>query len=327
MKSLLLLLLLVTTTTAIVQEVFVASGGQTVIPLNIRLDYTSGLLCNKYVWTFKGSGKYLKELARVNEHCNKEDCKNRTSPHCSLSRNGSLQLYGVMAQDAGQYTITTYHVNRAKNTEDTFTLHVLDAISQPVVKFNCLSDGQRVVSCQAAKGTNISASVIANGELLLDKVRSEEEENLYKVTPSAPWNISCSLTNKVSHETINVRHTVCPVPLSEPRLDMFCHPNGSVEIFCKIENGSDPSFSWSVDGNLVQSTSSWKVTENLMSGRTAIAVNVSCSVMNTINSVQSPVITVSCPGGTSHLTFQLLCKILLFFLYSALLISMVRDCH
>lgn len=97
-----------------------------------------------------------------------------------------------------------------------------------------------------------------------------------------------------------------------------------MEISCKTENGSDPSFSWFVDENPVQSTSSWDVTGNLLSGSGRIAVNVSCSARNTINSVWSAVTSVSCPAGAPHLTVRVCCKILLFALYNVLLISMVR---
>ncbi|CAN2387695.1 hypothetical protein PRIEUP_LOCUS12014 [Pristimantis euphronides] len=326
MKSILLLVpifLLITETAAIVQDLFVASGEEIVIPLNVRLEYTSHLVCNKFKWTFKAPGGFLKDLAKVSDLCNKQDCNNESRPHCSLSSNGSLQLYGVKSQDGGQYKITTYDVSRDNITENTFTLHVLDAVSQPVVSLFCLSDGQPVVSCLAENGTNISTSIKANGELLLEKSTSGGAVNLFKVSSSAPWNISCSITNQISQKAINVLYDKCPVPLSEPDLEMFCHVDGSVEIFCKTENGSEPSFSWFLNGDPVQSTSSWKVIENRLSGSTNVAVNVSCSVRNAISSVHGSLSSVLCSTRTPHQIVQGFCKILLFVLYTVLLVSMI----
>ncbi|XP_066454636.1 uncharacterized protein [Eleutherodactylus coqui] len=326
MKSIQLLVhicLLIAGTTALVHDIFVASGEEVVIPLDVRLEYTSGLLCNKFVWTFKGAGRFLRQLAYVSDICNKQDCKNESRPHCSLSSNGSLRLHEVKLEDAGQYKIVTYHVNRSSSTEDTFNLYVLDAVSQPVVSLFCPSDGQPVVSCLAANGSNILTSIKANGELLLESSISGGAVNYFKVSSSAPWSISCSVTNKISQKTITVLYTKCPEPLSKPYLEITCHPYGFVEIFCKTENGSEPSFSWFIDGNPVQATSSWNVTENLMSGSTNVAVNVSCSVRNVISSVQSPVATLSCLARTPHQTIQGFCKVLLFALYTILLICMI----
>ncbi|XP_040277647.1 uncharacterized protein LOC120993147 [Bufo bufo] len=213
MKSIQLLVyisLLIPGAVALVQDIFAASGGKIVIPLDTRLEYTSGILCNRFIWTFKRPRQFIRQLASVDDYCNKRDCNNEGRPQCSLSTNGSLQLHDVKPDDAGEYIITTYHVNKAKLTEDTFNLHVLDAVSKPVISLSCVSEGQLVVLCRADKGTNVSTSIIANGELLLEKAASEGEGQLFKVSSSAPWNISCSITNKVSQETINAEYSMCP---------------------------------------------------------------------------------------------------------------------
>ncbi|XP_044140213.1 hemicentin-1-like isoform X2 [Bufo gargarizans] len=327
MKSIQLLVyisLFISGAVALVQDIFAASGGKIVIPLDTRLEYTSGILCNRFVWTFKRPRQFLRQLAGVDDYCNKRDCNNERRPHCSLSTNGSLQLHDVKPDDAGEYIITTYHVNKAKSTEDTFNLHVLDAVSKPVISLSCVSEGQPVVLCRAEKGTNVSTSIIANGELLLEKAASEGEGQLFKVSSSAPWNISCSITNKVSQETINAEYSMCPVPLSELHLEMLCHLDRSVEITCKAENGSEPSFSWFVDGNPVRYSSSWKVTENVLSGSARTAVNITCSARNAISSVQSSVTSVSCPDAHSW-TLSVFCKGLLFLQYNVLLISLIYD--
>ncbi|XP_071989376.1 uncharacterized protein [Engystomops pustulosus] len=271
-----------------------------------------------YVWTFKPRSGYLRQLTSVDDHCDRQHCKNETGPRCSLTTNGSLVLHDVGLYDAGQYTVTTYHVRRTKDTMDTFILHVLDAITQPVVRLLCLPDGRPVVSCWSEKGTNVSTSIIANGE----EITPEGGTSLFNVTSSAPWNISCSISNKVSQKTISVHYSMCPVPLSEPHIEVSCLLDGSVEISCRIDNGSEPSFSWFVNGNITKSSSTWKVRDNVISGSSIVTMNVSCSAKNTISSVHSPVTAVSCPASE---LYHMARKIVLYFLYNALLISLMRD--
>ncbi|XP_056410681.1 uncharacterized protein LOC130348162 [Hyla sarda] len=324
MKSLLLLVcLLIPEVNAM--EIFAASGETIVLPMYTRLEHTSGQICNKYEWIFMGRyEKYKKKLGSVDDLCQRIEWTNKTRPHCSLSRNGSLQLYEVRVHDSGQYTVTTYHLSQVKKTQDVFNLQVLDAVSQPVVRLTCpKDDDQPVFSCLAANGTSILTSITVNGELLREKTGAEGDRDLFKVSSSAPWNVSCSVTNIVSQKTINVQYNMCPVPLSDPCLETFCFPDGSVNISCWTENGSEPLFSWFVDGNPVQSTSSWNVQENLMSGSATIAMNVSCSVRNPVSTVHSPVTTVFCPVDAPHRIFHVFPKILLYVMYNALLVNVI----
>ncbi|KAM4047164.1 uncharacterized protein ACNLHF_010474 [Anomaloglossus baeobatrachus] len=124
MKAVLLHVCLITGASALIHNVSAAGGETIVLPQYTNLQYTGGSLCNQIVWTFKAEGGFLQQLAKVSEYCNRQDC-NETRPHCSLSGNGSLQLYGVKPGDHGQYKVTTYSVRREKSSEDTFNLQVL----------------------------------------------------------------------------------------------------------------------------------------------------------------------------------------------------------
>ncbi|XP_073407114.1 uncharacterized protein [Dendrobates tinctorius] len=125
MTSILLHMCLITGTSALVHNVFAASGETLVLPQYRRLQYTGGALCDQIVWTFRPRGEFLRQLAKVGEYCDRRDCNNETEPRCSLSSNGSLQLYGVKLDATGQYKVTTYNVRREKDSEDTFILQVL----------------------------------------------------------------------------------------------------------------------------------------------------------------------------------------------------------
>ncbi|CAJ0928389.1 unnamed protein product, partial [Ranitomeya imitator] len=109
----------------LVHHVFAASRETLVLPQYTRLQYTGGTLCNQIIWTFRPPGEFLRQLAKVGEYCDRRGCNNETKPRCSLSSNGSLQLYDVKLDDAGLYKVTTYNVRREKNSEDTFIFQVL----------------------------------------------------------------------------------------------------------------------------------------------------------------------------------------------------------
>ncbi|XP_069801824.1 uncharacterized protein [Dendropsophus ebraccatus] len=323
MKSVLLLLrlcLLIPGMSAI--DVFAATGDTMMLPLHTRLQYTSGGICNRYEWMYKGRyERYLRRLAGVDDKCGRRECDQEARPRCSLSNNGSLQLYQVTDEDAGEYTITTFGLDNAKPTSsETIILHIMDGVSQPDLRLQCRPNNQTVVSCRTENGTNISTSITVNGKLLLERSGCDGEENLSNV--SAPWNISCSAANKVSRRTITLWSQTCPDPLSDPRLEITCPSDGCVRVSC-MTSALASSFSWFVDGNLVQPSSSWNVTENVMSGCPRVPMNISCSARNFVSEVHTPVTTVSC--SASHQAIPIFRKILLYAHYNVLLICMMRD--
>ncbi|XP_040190066.1 uncharacterized protein LOC120921621 [Rana temporaria] len=316
--ALLLLCVLIKASSADSQDLYAAVGEKMVIPLETRQDSTSGHFCNKYIWRYRPSAdQYLQHIAGVSDICQKTDCKRSD---CSLSSNGSLILHRVTHRDSGLYTIITYHLNNNRNTEKQYQLHVLDVVSDPVVKLQCLSNVSLLVTCAVEKGTKPQILLTINREEF-----GESEMGLINVTTSSPppWNISCSANNKASQKMTNVFPKSCQDALLDPGLEFSCHVNGSVTISCVVESGADALYSWTVGGQPLQSdtNSSWQVRGNHITGDANSPRNVSCLARNVFDQVWTPQQVVHCPDPEKKLGVAKLCvKVVLCVMYNSLLV-------
>ncbi|KAM5125391.1 uncharacterized protein ACMZJ9_022214 [Mantella aurantiaca] len=303
---------------AVSRDLYAAAGDEMVIPLETRLNRTSGQFCNTYVWKYLESPqKYLMDIAGLDSNCKRTEC---VRPGCTLTGNGSLHLHHVTHRDTGLYTIITYHTNRAKNTHRDFQLHVLDVVSEPVVELQCVSNESLLVTCSVEDGTGPQILLTINGERFMESGMGRI--NVTKSFPP-PWNISCSANNEVSHRETAVSSTACPDPLLDPFLDTSCHPDGSVEISCAVGAGSDPSYSWIVDGQPLRSrsNSSWRANGNRMTGNAVPPWNVSCLARNLVSQVQTPQQAIHCQDLEVTLpAAEHYVKVALFVMYNALLI-------
>ncbi|XP_077335626.1 uncharacterized protein LOC143981555 [Lithobates pipiens] len=316
--ALLLLCVLLQASSANPQDLYVAAEEKIVIPLETRLDRTSGQFCNRLIWRYQPSPDgFLWHIAEVTDLCRKSEC---IKPDCSLSDNGSLILHRVTHQHSGLYNIITYHLNNNKNTEKEFQLHVLDVVSDPVVTLQCLSNESFLFTCTVEQGTKPQILLTINREEF-----TESEMGLINVTTllPPPWNISCSATNNVSQKMTNVFPKSCQDTLVDPSLDFSCHVNGSVTISCVVESGEDALYSWTVDGQPLQSdtNSSWQVNKNHITGDANSPRNVSCMAQNVFNQVWTPQQLIHCQDPEETLGVAEYCvKAVLFVMYNALLV-------
>ncbi|XP_068122416.1 uncharacterized protein [Hyperolius riggenbachi] len=281
-------------------DLYAAVGGRIVIPQETRLEHSTGTLCNPYTWRYeKEPGVGLKEIAQVTHVCGKTDCR---WPHCSLTSNGSLQLEQVTQNDSGHYTVTTYSTAKVQIQERTFVLHVLVPVSHPMVGLACPPGRDPVVTCSVKGGTTPRTLLRING---VEHGQKAERSDMEVTVPSpAPWNISCSTENKVSQKTARVFYKACPDPVSRPAVEYLCTPDGSVEISCTVQAGTDPVFSLTVNGVTWGSnvTSSWVISGDDLERSLENPLNVSCMAWNLLNQVQSPYQLIQCPALTGSLS-------------------------
>ncbi|XP_069498792.1 uncharacterized protein [Ambystoma mexicanum] len=80
-------------------------------------------------------------------------------------------------------------------------------------------------------------------------------------------------------------------PVSTPEVNYTCHLNGGVQLSCLMENGTDPSYSWSVNG-----TPSWLPSRVVEMSYESVLRNVTCTVKNHVSEEQSQSTDVTCPG-------------------------------
>ncbi|XP_069491828.1 uncharacterized protein [Ambystoma mexicanum] len=83
-------------------------------------------------------------------------------------------------------------------------------------------------------------------------------------------------------------------PVSTPEVNYTCLLNSTVQLSCLMENGTDPSYSWSVNG-----TPSWLPSREVEMSYESVLRNVTCTVKNHVSEEQSQSTDVTCPGPSS----------------------------
>ncbi|XP_069493421.1 T-cell surface antigen CD2-like [Ambystoma mexicanum] len=80
-------------------------------------------------------------------------------------------------------------------------------------------------------------------------------------------------------------------PVSTPEVNYTCLLNARVQLSCLMESGTDPSYSWSVNG-----TPSWLPSRVVEMSYESVLRNVTCTVKNHVSEEQSHSTDVTCPG-------------------------------
>ncbi|XP_069498672.1 T-cell surface antigen CD2-like [Ambystoma mexicanum] len=80
-------------------------------------------------------------------------------------------------------------------------------------------------------------------------------------------------------------------PVSTPEVNYTCLLNATVQLSCLMENGTDPSYSWSVNG-----APSWLPSREVEMSYESVLRNVTCTVKNHVSEEQSHSTDVTCPG-------------------------------
>lgn len=140
--------------------------------------------------------------------------------------------------------------------------------------------------CQKTDCRKSECSLSNNGSLILHRV-THQDSGLYNIITYHPNN------NKNTEEDFHL-HVLDA--LLDPSLDFSCHVNGSVTISCVVKSGADALYSWTVDGQPLQSdtNSSWQVNKNHITGDANSPWNVSCMAQNVFNQVWTPQQVIHC---------------------------------
>ncbi|XP_077324233.1 pregnancy-specific beta-1-glycoprotein 4-like isoform X2 [Lithobates pipiens] len=143
--------------------------------------------------------------------------------------------------------------NQINNLSRSINTSCAVPVSDPVLDVRCLQNGSTEISCWVENGTDPSIYLTVSGGLEVYDVTSSERTVRVTVPPVSPphsWNIRCSAKNNISERSTNQTQDPCPVPVSDPVLDVRCLQNDSAEISCWVENGTDPSIYLTVSGGL-----------------------------------------------------------------------------
>ncbi|XP_077335607.1 uncharacterized protein LOC143981546 [Lithobates pipiens] len=267
-----------------VQEIFTRPGSELIFPIRIHLtlNHPDRGKCDQIEWKYKHPTRNENNSSRIFLHrgCTLRKPENTTLPNIKISENGSLIISNVTPEDDGRYSVDIYNSTGQLIQTDNYTVHVEVPVSGPVLNVSCLQDGSAEISCRVEEGTkpDISLSVIGGSQWN----NSVSANNITAIVePPGPWNITCTVMNRLNQSEISQAGVTCPVPLSDIAVNHTCFPNGSAEAECSVK-GSDPRYSWSLDGRSVSS-------HRRVTLPPPVSGTLHCDVTNQINNLSSSI--------------------------------------
>ncbi|XP_018430176.1 PREDICTED: uncharacterized protein LOC108802822, partial [Nanorana parkeri] len=191
-------------------------------------------------------------------------------------------------------------------------------LSDIAVSSSCLPDGSAEAVC-SVRGSDPRYSWRLDG-------RSVSREIWVTLPPPVSGTLRCDVTNQINNLSTSINIS-CTVPVSDPVLEVTCLHNGSSEISCRVEKGTDLSIFLTVIGG----SEGYNVTSSERTVRVTVppvsppdSWNISCLVKNNIGERSTNEIREPCPGIPSRWG-HLLSHGAVCVLYTVLLICMVND--
>ncbi|XP_075707373.1 Fc receptor-like protein 5 [Rhinoderma darwinii] len=210
---------------------------------------------------------------------------------------GKVSEVNATVKSPGPWNITCSVRNRVNDRQTNNTQVKCPApLSNPVLELSCLHNGSLQISCSVQKGSDPIFSLSVNTTLLLENVKTEKK--MVNVASPSPgyWDVHCAVRNSLGGTNVTKNHTTCPVPLSDPVLELSCLRNGSLQISCSVENGSDPIF-FSLLVNttlLVENVTTEKKMVNVVSPSPG-PLDVQCAVRNSLGKRHATENYTTCP--------------------------------
>ncbi|XP_077335610.1 hemicentin-1-like isoform X2 [Lithobates pipiens] len=278
------------------QEIFTRLGSDLLIPItrHFTLNRPDTGRCDWIIWYYEKSPGDWEKIA---EHRNCDPSDVRYFPNTRISENGSLIISNVTLENDGMYRVYKYNSIRDRTQRDDYFIHVEVPVSVPLLHVSCLRNGSAEISCRVEEGTkpDIRLSVIGGSQ----ERYSTSANNITAIVGSpGPWNITCTVENEVSRSEESRAGVTCPVPLSDITVTSSCLPDGSAEAECSVK-GSDPRYSWSLDGRSVSS-------HRRVTLPPPVSGTLHCDVTNQINNL-SRSINIFCPVPVSDPVLDVRC--------------------
>ncbi|KAE8620925.1 hypothetical protein XENTR_v10004621 [Xenopus tropicalis] len=226
---------------------------------------------------------------------------------CELFRNGSLYLKRLGTVGNENYTVTVFNQLGIHLTTVSILVTVIEKVSAPRLNSSCSPDGRALIGCEVEGGTDPQYSWEEDGGNLSPSwnVRG----NWMRGFAPVPVTVSCSVWNPVSEERSQRVSVFCPLPVSVPSLAVRCQQDGSARISCQTDSGTDPVFSWRVNGADRQGdpSISGNGTWSQISVPPPAVGNTLCAVSNTISNGSSTQ-SFSCPVPLSDPVLGVSCE-------------------
>ncbi|XP_044531963.1 T-cell surface antigen CD2 [Gracilinanus agilis] len=159
--------------------------------------------------------RWFKELTLIAKIKQNEHIFLRNNTTYEISANGTLKIKELTSLSGGSYKVSVYHKNGTNLLEKILILHVMKAVSQPIMTLDCT---KRSVICEVQNETNAELTLYDNGTQPLKKgtVKSEEMRLKYTWPDLPPRQFRCVVKNKASEKEVVEQN-----PCTEKVLDIY----------------------------------------------------------------------------------------------------------
>ncbi|XP_055744970.1 uncharacterized protein LOC129827800 isoform X2 [Salvelinus fontinalis] len=161
--------------------------------------------------------------------------------------NGTLRINNTRRNDSGEYLLETFNLSGVALRTRGLQLFIEAPVSSPQLSSECLSHGERRVSC-SSEGDGPQYSWTLDGQTLRDTETSPDNEtNTITLKKGLSANLTCTVRNNISSDTVSRRISHCP---------------GLIYVNCTSSNGTKVSEWVNATGNTlcVESTTVVTVT-------------------------------------------------------------------
>ncbi|XP_075053615.1 uncharacterized protein LOC142139687 isoform X2 [Mixophyes fleayi] len=155
-------------------------------------------------------------------------------------------------------------------------------------KWNNSATGFLLVKSRRCNVTKYVNKSVSNYE-----ISEDGNLTLYNVTTESAGDYTVTVRNTIGTVLYTEDYTLhVHIPLSHVAANISCLPDGSAQASCWVDNGTNPSYSWSLDGKSLQGRSI--STYSQISLPSPVSGNLTCNVTNNISDISKSII-IFCP--------------------------------
>ncbi|XP_026184800.1 CD48 antigen-like [Mastacembelus armatus] len=148
------------------------------------------------------------------------DIKDNFKNRIVFYSNGTLRLNNATKGDFGDYQLEIHDVSDGKLQRTVkINIEIQGPVSEPVVSQECLSTGQKKVSC-SFKGDKVHLTLTLDNNLLIQRNTTEHHHHnvTIRLSGQLTGNLTCHVQNNVSSKKIVIILTSCAGSTSLPSL-------------------------------------------------------------------------------------------------------------
>ncbi|XP_035765327.1 hemicentin-1-like [Neolamprologus brichardi] len=215
--------------------------------------------------------------------------------------NGTFRINNLSRSDSDNYTLQAFDSDGRRSDQRILQLFIQAPVSSVLLVSECLSQGERRVSCSSEGGDSPQYSWTLDGRTLTDAelLSVNNESNIITLKQHISGHLVCSVRNNVSNVSKEERISTCGAGILTLMggvllaLIVFlvlvseCLSQGEMRMSCSSEGGDSPQYSWTLNGHTLTDAEllSENNETNIITLKHHISGHLVCSVKNNVNSV------------------------------------------